>query len=187
MQEEMNSDSYAHFVAHLKRLVAEKAMCTIHYTTNDKRTGVIVFKEGDIVFVTCATSRGTAALDLLRQSSSVQYRTTAFMSLSAPNLPDTKAILSQLDTQPQAAVSAGTRAKRSVKTAAAVSRSGLEPKAKKALEKALNDIVGPMANFMMQDHVDDAANLKEALNNISQELSAGDMETLQQNLTRYLA
>lgn len=154
----------------------------VYFTAVGGASGRIVINDGKITSIGFANQRGNRAMSAMENIDieSFRYDQPKFTSIPDRRLPDTPAILDKL-----AAVSGGLASNSQV-VARPEKRSQSTQISKKAvelIESELTDLIGPMANFLCEEHVYKAGSVIEALKNLSGEISSQESQQLEKVLS----
>ncbi len=154
----------------------------IHFNDPIRRAGRILIKEGKIIFISFNSIRGVDALAEIRKLPSVSYRVARFLPMPKDrHLPDTQTILQELSGRASSPIN-----QKAVEKKTAPLGKGLSAEEKQVVNDILNDIVGPMADFLIEDYVVGANNLNEVIANLSVELSRDDLAIFRSELKQLL-
>lgn len=178
--EEAVAVSYPEFVAKLSEGYQEQASCCVFFTTSNNAAGRVILENGQIIYLGYANKKGNNAIALMPEIQSLKYR-VGQLRVQVPadtSLPSTELILRNL----APAGNADTATSNNV----APLTSGMTSEEKQAVEETLIDMIGPMADFFIEDHVEGANSLQEAINNIMAELNSEEVDTFKAALNSKL-
>ncbi len=174
--------SFAKLVKLIESANQQSISCVIHFSDEHLKAGRILIKKGEIIFISYNDFRGTEAISKMKNLSTIRYRIARFLPMPKDrHLPDTKAILNDFSSPDSPASQEATEEK-----SAPPSGDGLKVTEKQMIHDILSDIVGPMADFLIEDYVACAHNLDEAVDSLSEELSTDDMATFRDELSQRL-
>ncbi len=172
--------SYAGLLEKFRVAFQEEVSCCFFLTTEKNTSGRVIFENGEIIYFGYANKRGDEAMLLLSTVKTLNYRIGGLRTYSRADmtLPDTASILDSLSGSVVASSPDVSDAVRPV--------GGLSEEERKAVEAVLIDMIGPMANFFIEDYVDTASSLKEAITNIITELPSEDVSVFKSALQKKL-
>ncbi len=197
---------YNHFIKETVQFCKNKRTGCVTYTSDKGEAGQIFIKSGRIVALEYAGLTGVNSLPKMVDISRIndhQFKELPVIITPEAGFPDTKTLLQALlqrkaiahDSQRE-----GERARKSSKKINDSSASSFsEPDSvvssesltqatlisaqqKQAIKKSLLSIIGPMAEFLAEEHVDEAESIEAALQGLQQDIDEDSYFQLRQSL-----
>lgn len=171
------SDEYIsrkEFTVALHKLCKARESKIVFFTSNLNNAGRVVIDNGKIISIRFFNKSGQQALDAVLEIEGVKFRFDEMPSGMMPDsdVPSTQDVFSMLlsssdDPSADIDASAGMQLSQSVKN---------------DIENHLIDIIGPMGSVLCQDILQTATNIHQVMGELSQHLSAEDLNALKKGL-----
>lgn len=176
-------NKYQEFVQVLQDYWDKKVSGCVFFATTDDHSGRVVLNDGEITSISYANQRGNRAMHAMATIAleSFRFDQLTFASIPDVRLPDTPTILATLANAAGAELS--TSAVADAPTASQTSEISAE--AMTLIEDTLTDLIGPMASFLCEDHVQTASSTTEALSQLATEISPEEKQQLEQVLLKH--
>lgn len=164
MEKSVSSD-YATFISQLQAYCKNNESGCMFITCNN-RSGRIILKDGLITNLAYAKYHGIDAIKEINSIDNIVYRFARINTNFKPDtsLPDTHSVLSELGVAyPEVSSRSATQHTSNI--------------SKKEVEESLIEVIGPMGEFLCEEHLSDARDISVAITNICNELSMGEKES----------
>lgn len=166
--------SYDEFVQALIEGCNQGVTFCVFVTTSDNASGRIIISNGEIIALGYANKKGNKAIAAMQSIERIKYRVGKLRLNISPDtsLPSTDIILSQLSGAP------------SDSGAAPAPKVGslISSQQRKAIESSLVDVIGPMAEFFIEDNIDLNASYEKIVRQVMKNLSSEEAEAFKQSL-----